>query len=53
VLALFPQTGVPTNAMVLPALIVYSAVPGDESVYLASVAMAFTVCVVETVIGVE
>jgi hypothetical protein len=31
---------------------VYSALPTLESVYPASVAIAFTVCVVETVIGV-
>jgi hypothetical protein len=42
----------PTGKIV-PALMVYSAVPTAESVYVASVAIAFTVCVVETVIGVE
>jgi hypothetical protein len=31
---------------------VYAALPTAESVYVASVAMASTVCVVETVIGV-
>jgi hypothetical protein len=36
-----------------PALIVYAALPTAESVYVAFVPIAFTVCVVATLIGVE
>jgi hypothetical protein len=47
------QVPVCTTVSACDALIVYAALPTAESVYVAFVPIAFTVCVVATLIGVE